>query len=112
MIKKELTIEIGLYRFKLKFFTLTNEKWDGLTKYNDRTIDIRDDLDDTATMLLIRHEIVHAILCTQGRYLQKKFDVEEMCEFIAYKLPEINEICEEIETKLEVCTKYEVGKND
>ena len=106
MDKKEIDIEIGLYPFKLKFFKLTDEKYDGLTKYNDRTIDIRDDLDDIATMLIIRHEIVHAILCTQGRYLQRKFDVEEMCEFIAYKLPEINEICEYIERTLNVCDKY------
>lgn len=35
---------------------------------------------------------LNALLGTQGRAMQRKFDVEELCEFIAWKLPEINNI--------------------
>ena len=102
MNKKAIKVRIGLYPFTLKFFKQTNEDYDGITWYRKREIEIRDDLDDEATILLIRHEVTHALLSTQGRTYQKKFDVEELCEFIAYKLPEINQICEFIENSLEV----------
>lgn len=100
MNKKSLTLKIGMYDYKLNFFKYTDGKYDGVTKYNDRLIEVRDDLDDIATLLIIRHEIIHALLCTQGRGYQRKFDLEEVCEFIAYKLPEINEIMEQIEMEL------------
>ena len=102
MNKKTIKVRIGLYPFTLKFFKQINEDYDGITWYRKREIEIRDDLDDEATILLIRHEVIHALLSTQGRTYQKKFDVEELCEFIAYKLPEINQICEFIENSLEV----------
>ena len=101
-MKKDIEIMINEYPFTIKFFKKNNEYYDGLTRYNERIIEIRDDVDLISTMLLIRHEITHAILCCQGRCYQKKFDVEEMCEFIAYKLPEINEICNTIKRLLEV----------
>ena len=96
---KDIAVVIGTYPFVIHFFKLTNETYDGRTIHNTRAIEIRDDLDYEATMLLIRHEIVHALLGTQGRCFQRKFDVEEMCEFIAYKLPEINKIMKQVETE-------------
>ena len=101
-MKKDIEIMINEYPFTIKFFKKNNEYYDGLTRYNERIIEIRDDVDLIATMLLVRHEITHAILCCQGRCYQKKFDVEELCEFISYELPKINEICNAIKQVLEV----------
>jgi len=94
---KDIDVRIGLYPFKVMFVSYSEmDGNDGSTFHNDRTIKIRDDLDKVATELVIRHEVVHAILGTQGRVYQKKFDLEDMCEFIAYKTPEINDIVERI----------------
>lgn len=94
-MKINCKVRIGLYPFKI--VSVDKEEIqgnDGLCLNNDRIIKIRNDLDDIATELVLRHEIVHAILCTQGRVYQRKFSVEEVCEFISYKLPEIEQICE------------------
>lgn len=97
--REPIKVRIGLYPFTVKTFTRTNEKYDGVTRYDTLTIEIDDSADDIKTQLLLRHEIVHAILCTQGRAYQEKFGLEEMCEFIAYKLPEINQVMEHITTQ-------------
>lgn len=92
-MKKEIDLIIGCYPFKIIFLPYEQlDGCDGRTLHNDRVIKIRDDLDEITTELVLRHEVVHALLGTQGRVYQKKFDVEELCEFIAYKLPEINGI--------------------
>lgn len=94
---KDFEIRIGLYPFKVMFVPYSEmDGNDGSTFHNDRVIKIRNDLDYVATKLIATHEVVHAILGTQGRVYQKKFELEEMCEFIAYKLPEINEVVERI----------------
>lgn len=99
-MEKTIKIRIGLYPFKIMFVPFSElDNCDGKTMHNDRIIKIRDDLDEIATELVLRHEIVHAILGTQGRVYQRKFDLEEMCEFIAYKTPEINQIIESVLTK-------------
>ncbi len=102
MKKDTIKVRIGLYPFTIKFVDFKgielNGNSDGRTMLNGRTILIRNDLDDIDTELVLRHEVVHAILGTQGRCYQKKFDLEEVCEFIAYKLPEINDIVERIMT--------------
>ena len=61
---------------------------------------IADDLNSTTRELTFIHEVVHALLDTQGRCYQKKFDLEELCEFVAWKLPEINQIVEQFEREI------------
>lgn len=101
MEKKIQNIRIGLYPFELEFVNRDDIKGcDGRCFHNDRRLAIADDMDEVATILVIRHEVVHALLGTQGRAYQTKFGVEEMCEFVAYRLPEINEIMEYIENSL------------
>lgn len=104
MIKQKVEFRLGFYYFfTLDFVDRKDiENCDGKALPNNRLILIADDLDETATILTIRHEIVHSILGIQGRVYQKKFDVEEMCEFIAYKLPEIIDVMNHIEKKLEI----------
>lgn len=98
---KKFKLRIGLYPFIVELVPRsTINGCDGRTYHNDRKILIADDLDDVATTLVARHEVVHALLGTQGRAYQTKFNVEEICEFIAYKLPEINDIMENIEKNL------------
>ena len=88
---------IGLYEWKIAFVDKEQIKGnDGQTCCNDFQILIRNDLSPVTTELILRHEVVHALLDTQGRVYQKKFDLEEVCEFIAWKLPEINQIVEDV----------------
>ena len=74
---------------------------DGKTDHNKRTIYIANDLDKIASIITSRHEVIHALLGTQGRALIKTMSVEDVCEFIAYRLDEINEIMGCIESWLE-----------
>lgn len=88
---------IGLYECKIAFVGKEQiQGSDGQTRCNDFQILIRNDLSPVTTELILRHEVVHALLDTQGRVYQKKFDLEEVCEFIAWKLPEINQIVEDV----------------
>lgn len=90
-----MEISIGSYPFQIKLVPPEEiENCDGRTYHNERVIKIRNDLDEITTELVLRHEVVHALLGTQGRVYQRKFDLEEVCEFIAYKLPEIKEVCD------------------
>ena len=57
---------------------------DGICLYNDKTILVRDDLQYDVAYRVLIHEIIHAILCCQGRWAQKTFSQEEMCEFYAF----------------------------
>lgn len=101
MRRCDIKIRIGLYPFIITFVDKKEiEGSDGVCLHNDRVIKIRDDLDEVSTMLIIRHELTHALLGTQGRVYQKKFDVEELCEFVAYKLPELHQMCEFIANSL------------
>ena len=51
-------------------------------------------------LVIFIHELTHAILNTQGRHYQKRFELEELCEFVAWNFDEIercvNEFVEEI----------------
>lgn len=101
-----IKVRIGLYPFVVCFVARDEiDGCDGKTMHNERTIKIRNDLDDIATEIVLRHEIVHAILGTQGRCFQKKFDLEDVCEFVAYKFPEIQQIVECVMKEFE--KKYE-----
>lgn len=87
------------YPFEIKFVPNDYELikgYDGRTFYNKRLILMRDDLDDVMTKAVLRHELTHAILMVQGRGYQKKFDVEELCEFVAFQSPIIEQKIKEI----------------
>ena len=91
-------IVINGYKWSIKFVDVEElpNQTDGVTKYNDRQILIRNDLDTTTTKCVLRHELTHAVLCTQGRWLQKKFTQEEVCEFVGFQLPTIYELSEKV----------------
>ncbi len=57
---------------------------DGITLYNDMKILVRNDLNPIMQKECLTHELTHAVLCTQGRCYQKKFDLEEVCEFVGF----------------------------
>ena len=83
---KPILIDVCGYPYKVVFVDQEEIKGnDGLCLNNDRIIKIRNDIDGIATELILTHEITHAILCVQGRVYQRKFDVEELCEFMAYQ---------------------------
>lgn len=89
---------IGLYEWEIRLSPRKEIQGnDGQTRYNEFVILIADDLTPSAKEISLRHEVIHALLGTQGRAFQRKFDVEELCEFIAWKLPEINDIMSRFE---------------
>jgi len=73
----------------------------GYTWCVHRAIDLNDELTREELPYVIRHEVCHALLDTQGRRFQKKFDIEELCEFVAWNNEEITRITNEIMKKLE-----------
>ena len=94
-------MRIGLYEWKILIVDRKEiDGNDGRTLPNELTIKIADDLNGTTRGITFIHEVVHALLDTQGRCYQKKFDLEEMCEFIAWKLPEIEQILEQFEKEI------------
>ena len=94
-------MRIGLYEWKVLIVDRKEiDNCDGRTFPNQFEIKIADDLKGSAREITFIHEVVHALLDTQGRCYQKKFDLEELCEFIAWKLPEINQIVEQFEREI------------
>ena len=102
-----MKIVIEDYKWEILFVAKeTIQGNDGQTRCNDFQILVRNDLNPTARAIVLTHEICHAILDTQGRAFQRKFDVEELCEFIAWKRDAINEAVEYIERCLEENPQY------
>ena len=94
-------MRIGLYEWKVLIVDRNDiDGYDGRTLPNELTIKIADDLKGSVREITFIHEVVHALLDTQGRNYQKKFDLEDVCEFIAWKLPEINQIVEQFEKEI------------
>lgn len=94
-------MRIGLYEWKVLIVDRKEiDGCDGRTLPNSLEIKIADDLKGTVREITFIHEVVHALLNTQGRTYQKKFDLEELCEFIAWKLPEINQLVEQFEKEI------------
>lgn len=84
--KEKLFFPIGGHNWELKFVDKKEiEGNDGLCKPNDFIILIRKDLKKETASLVFAHEVVHAILDTQGRCYQKRFNIEEVCEFVAWQ---------------------------
>ena len=92
------TIKIQNYKWAVDFVPVDQlpRTTDGITLYNERKILIRNDLDKVTTECILRHELTHAILCIQGRWIQKKFTQEEVCEFVGFQTPTINELVKEV----------------
>ena len=78
---------INIYGFNWKVMFVDRSELqgsDGRTLANDFIIKIANDMSPQAKRLTFLHELTHAILSCQGRWYQKKFTQEEICEFIAY----------------------------
>ena len=69
---------------------------DGYCDFNDFTIYIRKELSLKAQEKVLIHELTHACLDTQGRLYQEQFNVEDLCEFVAYCSPQIIEIANDV----------------
>lgn len=94
-----MKITICGYKFNVIFVERSNERIqgnDGLVLYNDMVILIRNDLNETMTACVIRHELTHAIMCVQGRWSHRKITQEDMCEFIGFQAPYICELTNKI----------------
>ena len=57
---------------------------DGKTLYNDAKIVVRKDMNPQIVKSTIIHELTHAVLEIQGRVYQRKFDREDVCEFVGF----------------------------
>ena len=96
-MRNSFDLRIGNYTWRVDFLDKKDDLiigCDGKTFYNDFRIVVRNDLNDTATQIVIRHEVVHALMCTQGRWYQKNFNIEDICEFISFRFEELKQIDE------------------
>jgi len=74
----------------------TNEFLFGQTVYDTLTIYIRDNLCEEAKKRTLVHEIVHALLNAQGGINRRTFELEDLCEFVAWNSEYINHIADEV----------------
>jgi len=92
-------IDIYGYKFQIHFVDKDDERIrgnDGLVKYNEFLILIRNDLNKQMTGCVLRHELTHAIMCVQGRWSHIKLSQEDMCEFVGFHAPYICKKVDEI----------------
>ena len=104
-MKRMIKVSINNHTWSVRRLSLEDMNWAkcqmyGYTWTQHKAIDILDTLEEKDLPLVIRHEVCHALLDTQGRRYQQKFDVEELCEFIAWNMDEITRITDEIYFKL------------
>lgn len=88
-------MEVSIYNYDWQIYFVKRDEikgLDGNCEHNERVINVSNDLDDTAKEITLRHELTHAILGAQGRIFQKRFSVEDLCEFVAYVSPTIVEL--------------------
>ena len=57
---------------------------DGKTLYNDAKIVVRNDMNPQIIKSTLIHELTHAVFEIQGRVYQRKFDREDVCEFMGF----------------------------
>ena len=65
---------------------------EGRTIPSQMEIKIANDMPDAATEVVFIHEVIHALMDSQGRCYERKLDVELVCEFIAWNYNIINSI--------------------
>ena len=95
-------IKIGGYNWRINFMsngTLPYDNALGFTYSNKQEINITNALDMANTEIVIMHEVVHALLITQGRDFDNNFSQEDLCNFIAWNFKEIQRITKEIMEK-------------
>ena len=56
----------------------------GITLVSSMKILIRKTLEQQQLKETLIHELTHAVLHTQGRCYQRKFELEDVCEFVGY----------------------------
>ena len=95
---KDFKVRIGNYTWTVKFVDQKEIPGNnGEAHYLTQTIYLRNDMPSLATRNVFIHEVVHALLGTQGRIFQKRYTDEDICEFIAWRFNEIQDIIETYE---------------
>lgn len=83
-----LKVQVGIngYPWEVHFVPAEefSEDTDGTTDYKRMVIKVRDDLDAETTLVVIRHELTHAYLCSEGRHALKSMTQEELCEWVGW----------------------------
>ena len=97
MERKDAIIKIDTYPFMVKFVDKDSlYGCDGKAEPNGRIIYIRNDLDDIDTRITLIHELCHCFQFVQGRRFQRQFELEDVCEFIAYTHDKIEKLVNEV----------------
>lgn len=86
-----IKVKIGGHLWSVRFMEphLMRPDENGTCWTNKCCIDIDCTMDEKETKLILTHEIVHALLGTQGRAFQKEYDEESICEIITWNIDEI-----------------------
>lgn len=97
-MKRIIKVKIGNHLWSIRF--LDREQMrpgeDGTCWSCKKCIDIDSASGRNETSIILTHELVHALLATQGRCYQKKFSHEEMCEFVTWNIDEIIKIRDKV----------------
>ena len=86
-----IKFKLGNHNWRVRFLPthLMRENENGTCWTGKRCIDIDESMDDKETKLVLTHEIVHALMATQGRVYEEGLCNESVCEFIAWNIDEI-----------------------
>lgn len=92
-MEKPIIINVNINDIPWKVRFLPSEQMrdgDNGTCYSlKRTIDIDDSLDYSEACIIITHELMHALMATQGRCFEEEINNESVCEIVAWNLDKL-----------------------
>jgi len=98
-------MKIHNLNYTIKYDKDIPDEYLGFTYYHLCLITIKPNLAPDQEKVTIIHEIVHAYLDALGMINMKKFDHEQICEFIAHNLDQINSSYKEAIKELKTSIK-------
>ena len=66
----------------------------GMCDYKSQIIYLMQGVTREQKLKVLIHEITHAFLCSYGMYVKRNYNVEELCEFVAYNSKTIVDLAE------------------
>lgn len=86
-----INVDINNIEWKVRFLSpeQMREGDNGTCWSLKRTIDIDDSLDYYEVMKVLTHELMHALMATQGRSFEEALSQESVCEIVAWNLDKL-----------------------
>lgn len=77
----------------------------GSTYYDSLTIVINKNICNKSKKTTLLHELIHAYVYSYGFSYKESYNREEICDFIAFNIENINWLYQRALEELELCTK-------